>query len=66
LSAALRTLTRKLTTGQTADHLGVSRSTVIRWANDGVLEPDEVMASGHRRFALDRIEALAAEIRAAR
>jgi excisionase family DNA binding protein len=46
-----------LTTRDAAQRLGVGPSTIKRWADEGVLECVRT-AGGHRRFPVDRVEAL--------
>lgn len=53
-------MTRKpalLTTGEVADHCGVSTATVRRWATSGQLQSVR-LPSGHRRFTPEAVEAL--------
>lgn len=46
----------RLTTAQAAEKLGLSRTTIVRWANAGAL-PCIRTPGGHRRFPLSGLEA---------
>lgn len=46
-----------LTTAQAAEHLGIDRRTLARYARDGVLRPTLTLPSGHHRWRLDDIQA---------
>jgi len=48
---------------QTAQRLGVSRSTVWRWSELGILRPART-PMGHRRYSADEVEALARRMEA--
>jgi excisionase family DNA binding protein len=47
-----------LTTGEVAEMARVSRQTVWRWAEDGVLKTAVELPSGQRRFRRSDVEAL--------
>ncbi|HSS09088.1 MAG TPA: helix-turn-helix domain-containing protein [Acidimicrobiales bacterium] len=49
-----------LTTAEVADLAGVSRTTVWRWAEDGILPTAVELPSGHRRFRRSDVDALLA------
>jgi len=42
-----------LTTAQAAEHLGVDRRTLARYARQGLLLPRLTLPSGHHRWDLD-------------
>jgi predicted site-specific integrase-resolvase len=42
-----------LTTAQAAKFLGINRTTLGRYARDGILKPTVVLPSGHLRWNLD-------------
>lgn len=42
-----------LTTAQAAKFLGINRTTLGRYARDGILTPTVVLPSGHLRWNLD-------------
>jgi len=46
-----------------AARLGVDRTTIYRWARVGILHPART-AGGHRRYAVEEIEALARRLEA--
>jgi 8-oxo-dGTP diphosphatase len=43
---------RYVSTGEAAEELGVVRSTLLRWADAGLVRPAQVTAGGHRRWDL--------------
>lgn len=45
--------TKLLTTAQAASALGISRSTLARWANDGLVKPVYRTPGGQFRWDLD-------------
>ncbi len=45
-----------LTTAQAAEHFGVDRRTLARYARTGQLTPTVVLPSGHLRWSLEDIE----------
>jgi excisionase family DNA binding protein len=47
-----------LTTNDVAELAGVSRTTVWRWAEEGLLPAAVTLPSGHRRFRRSDVEAL--------
>lgn len=51
-----------LTTGEVATLLGVSKPTVIRAVERGLLQPAQVTPGMHRRFRRDEVMALRARI----
>lgn len=44
-----------MTTGEVATSCGVGPHTVRRWQKTGVLLPDLVLESGHRRYSADHV-----------
>jgi DNA-binding transcriptional MerR regulator len=46
---------RLVSTGELAKELHVTRTTIQRWWQDGIIEPDAVTAGGHGRWDVDRI-----------
>ena len=44
-----------MTTGEVATSCGVGPHTVRRWQKSGVLLPDLVLESGHRRYSADHV-----------
>ncbi|MGD9531063.1 helix-turn-helix domain-containing protein [Pseudonocardia sp.] len=44
-----------LTTAQAAEHLGVDRRTLARYARQGLLRPKLTLPSGHHRWDLDEL-----------
>ena len=51
----------QLTTTQAANHLGVHRDTIIRWARDGHV-PSILTPSGRRYYAQSDLDALTASM----
>lgn len=45
--------TKLVPTGVAATALGVDRGTLVRWWQQGVVEPSVVTAGGHARWDLD-------------
>ena len=41
---------REVTTEQAARAVGISRTTLIRYADQGYVKPNRVLPSGHRRW----------------
>ncbi len=54
---------RLLTTAQAARWLGVSASTLARYADKGIVTPTLILPSGHRRWDLDELRRQLAERR---
>lgn len=54
---------RLVTTAEAARLLGVSRSTVQRYAKAGLLRPAHVLPSGHLRWDLDDLRRQLREVR---
>ncbi|MGE3285417.1 MAG: helix-turn-helix domain-containing protein [Pseudonocardia sp.] len=52
-----------LTTAQAAEHLGVDRRTLARYARQGVLRPKLTLPSGHHRWDLDDLRRQLRELR---
>jgi excisionase family DNA binding protein len=52
-----------LTTGEAARAVGVSRSTLARWHQEGVVKPAIVTVGGHARWFLDDLRAQIIAIR---
>jgi DNA-binding transcriptional MerR regulator len=52
-----------LTTAQAAQHLGVHRRTLARYAERGLLTPTLVLPSGHLRWNLEDVRRQLREIR---
>ena len=50
-------MSNKLTTGQAAERMGVSVSTMQRWDRDGVLRPSFRTARNQRRYTVEQIDA---------
>ena len=48
-------MSKMATIGETAEFLGVSKSTLRRWEREGRLLPDERTAGGQRRYDLAKI-----------
>lgn len=48
-------MTGKMTTAQVADAFGVTRRTVQKWADDGLLPCTRTLGRGDRRFDADLI-----------
>lgn len=44
---------RLVTTGEAAKAVGVSRTTLVRYADRGYIKPASVLPSGHRRWDLE-------------
>jgi DNA-binding transcriptional MerR regulator len=44
-----------LTTAQAAEHLGIDRRTLARYARQGLLVPTLTLPTGHHRWDLDDI-----------
>lgn len=47
--------TRLRSTGETARELNVSRRTLQRWLEAGIVEPSEQTAGGHYRWDVDKV-----------
>jgi DNA-binding transcriptional MerR regulator len=45
-----------LTVQGVCDHFGVGRETLLRWEARGLLKPDSITESGHRRYDAKRIQ----------
>ncbi|HXV93982.1 MAG TPA: helix-turn-helix domain-containing protein [Pseudonocardia sp.] len=54
---------RLLTTAQAAEHFGINRRTLARYAKVGLLKPALVLPTGHLRWRLDDIERQLRELR---
>jgi predicted site-specific integrase-resolvase len=52
-----------LTTAQAADHFGISRGTLARYARNGLLRPTLVLPTGHLRWSLEDLRRQLQEIR---
>jgi excisionase family DNA binding protein len=52
-----------LTTAQAAEHLGISRGTLARYARNGILRPTVVLPTGHLRWSLDDLRRQMRELR---
>lgn len=52
-----------LTTAQAAEHLGVDRRTLARYARQGLLLPTLTLPSGHHRWALEDVRHQLRELR---
>jgi excisionase family DNA binding protein len=52
-----------LTTAQAAEHLGISRGTLARYARDGLLRATLVLPTGHLRWSLDDLHRQMRELR---
>lgn len=50
-----------MTTGEVAAFCGVGPHTVRRWQKRGVLLPDQVLESGHRRYSADHVAQFVAQ-----
>jgi DNA-binding transcriptional MerR regulator len=46
----------ELTTGVAAKRLGISRMTLVRYADEGYVAPSRVLPSGHRRWKLSELQ----------
>lgn len=66
LPARTPTVTDVVTTPEAADEIGVSRSTLDRWAADGLVTPTAFTATGHRRWNVDDIKRQLAALHASR
>ncbi|WP_142060320.1 MerR family DNA-binding transcriptional regulator [Pseudonocardia kunmingensis] len=53
---------RELTTAEAAKAVGVSRMTLIRYADKGYVRPSRVLPSGHRRWKLDELRQQLADL----
>lgn len=51
-----------ITTQEAADALGISRTTLIRYAERSYVTPARVLPSGHRRWRLDDLRRQLAEL----
>lgn len=47
--------TRLRSTGETARELNISRRTLQRWLEDGIVEPSERTAGGHYRWDVHQV-----------
>lgn len=54
---------RLVPTGDAAKAIGVGRSTLARWWNDGVVKPALVTPGGHARWDVDDLKAQLDELR---
>jgi DNA-binding transcriptional MerR regulator len=54
---------RLLSTGELARELGVSRASVLKWANDGLIIPAFTTPGGHLRWDLDDVRRQVRELR---
>jgi predicted site-specific integrase-resolvase len=52
-----------VTTAQAAKYLGINRTTLGRYARDGLLKPTVVLPSGHLRWSLDDLRRQMRELR---
>jgi predicted site-specific integrase-resolvase len=52
-----------LTTAQAAEHLGISRGTLARYARDGLLKPTLTLPTGHLRWSLEDLRRQMRELR---
>jgi excisionase family DNA binding protein len=52
-----------LTTAQAAEHLGIARGTLARYARDGLLRATLVLPTGHLRWSLDDLHRQMRELR---
>jgi predicted site-specific integrase-resolvase len=52
-----------LTTAQAADHFGISRGTLARYARNGLLRPTLVLPTGHLRWSLEDLHRQMRELR---
>ncbi|GAA5132336.1 helix-turn-helix domain-containing protein [Pseudonocardia adelaidensis] len=52
-----------LTTAQAAEHLGISRGTLARYARDGLLKPTLKLPTGHLRWSLEDLRRQMRELR---
>ena len=52
-----------LTTAQAAEHLGIDRRTLARYAKQGLLKATVVLPSGHLRWDLEDIQRQMRELR---
>jgi len=43
-------------TGVAAREIGVDRSTLVRWWQDGIVQPEIVTAGGHGRWDVDDLK----------
>ena len=46
----------ELTTAVVAQRIGVSRMTLVRYADQGYVSPSRVLPSGHRRWKLSELQ----------
>jgi len=58
-----RPVEKLLTTAQAAEHLGISRGTLARYARDGLLKPTLTLPTGHLRWSLEDLRRQMREIR---
>jgi DNA-binding transcriptional MerR regulator len=47
---------RLVSTGELAKELHVTRTTIQRWWNEGIIAPDAVTAGGHGRWDVKRVQ----------
>lgn len=47
---------RLVPTGVAAKEIGVDRSTLVRWWQDGIVEPEIVTAGGHGRWDVEDLK----------
>jgi predicted site-specific integrase-resolvase len=52
-----------LTTAQAAEHLGIDRRTLARYARQGLLTPTLTLPTGHHRWDLEDIRRQLRELR---
>ena len=52
-----------VTTAQAAKYLGINRTTLGRYARDGLLKPTVVLPSGHLRWSLEDLRRQMRELR---
>jgi hypothetical protein len=50
-------------TAQAAEHLGISRGTLARYARDGLLKPTLTLPTGHLRWSLEDLRRQMRELR---
>ncbi len=53
---------RKITIGSLATRFGVSCESLRNWERQGLIPPSRRTPGGHRRYAMDHVEALSALI----